>query len=178
MLYRTMAIVLADILAAAAAGLTIPGALLSTGLVYAFFYWFRKSELTADRAGLLTVQDPEVAISSLLKLSGGSRKLVDDLSVDEFTKQADLNEDMDDSMLSLVYKLMIIKQQTHPFPALRARELREWSQSEQYKRLLRGDYPRSNTDVGIRTCAECAAIVTNVTFRYCPDCGASLTPAI
>lgn len=176
MLYRTMAIVLSELLKVAASGLTIPAALLSSGLLYSLYYWFRKSELTADRAGLLTVQDPDIAISVLLKLAGGSKKLVDDLSVEEFTKQADLYEDMDDSVLSLYYKFLLVSRQTHPFPALRARELREWSQSDQYLRLLRGDYPRNNTDAGLRTCPRCATVVTNVTFRYCPECGETLGP--
>jgi Zn-dependent protease with chaperone function len=176
MLYRTMAIVLKEVLEYAASGLTIPGQVLSAGLLYSLYYWFRKSELTADRAGLLTVQDADVAISSLLKLAGGSKRLVDDLSVDEFTKQADLYEDMDDSVLSLYYKFMLVSLQTHPFPALRAREIREGSHTEQYLRLLRGDYPRSNTDAGLRTCPNCHEVVTNVTFRYCAECGASLDP--
>jgi Zn-dependent protease with chaperone function len=176
MLYRTMAIVLAEVLKYAASGLTIPGQVLSSGLLYSLYYWFRKSELTADRAGLLTVQDADVSVSCLLKLAGGSKKLVDDISIDEFTKQADVYEDMDDSVLSLYYKFMLVRLQTHPFPALRAREIREWSHTEQYLRLLRGDYPRSNTDAGLRTCPKCHEVVTNVTFRYCPECGEGLTP--
>jgi Zn-dependent protease with chaperone function len=174
MLYRTMALVLASVLQTMAIGLTIPGAILTQALIGALYYWFRRSELTADRAGLLTVQDPDVCISGLLKLVGGSHKLVDDLNIDEFTKQADAYEDMDEDLLSLYYKIALVFQQTHPFPALRAREIREWSQSEQYRRLLRGDYPRVNTEAGRRTCASCGATVTNVTFRYCPECGETL----
>lgn len=177
MLYRTMAVVLADILTAATSGLSIPGYALSVGLLYAFYYWFRKSELTADRAGLLTVQDADISISRLLKLAGGSRRLVDDLNVEEFTKQADLYEDMDDNIQSLYFKFQLLRRQTHPFPALRAREVKEWSHSAQYGRLLRGDYPRMNTDAGLRTCSRCGTLVTNVTFRYCPECGESLEPA-
>ena len=174
MLYRTMAIVLADILAVATSGLSISGQALSAGLLYAFYYWFRKSELTADRAGLLTVQDPDISISRLLKLAGGSRRLVDDLNVEEFTKQADLYEDMDDNIQSLYFKFQLLRRQTHPFPALRAREVQEWAHSAQYARLLRGDYPRMNTDAGLRTCNRCGTLVTNVTFRYCPECGEPL----
>ncbi len=174
MLYRTMAYVLAEVLGMATGGLTIPGALISSGLLYAFYAWFRKSELTADRAGLLTVQDRDICISTLLKLSGGSQRLVDDLNVDEFTKQADVYEDMDESFLTLYYKFMVTRFQTHPFPALRAREVKEWSQSESYLRLLRGDYPRTDIEAGVRTCANCGTVVTNVTFRFCPECGQTL----
>jgi Zn-dependent protease with chaperone function len=174
MLYRTMAILLADILGVATSNFSIPGAILSQSLLYAFYYWFRKSELTADRAGLLTVQDPDVAISTLLRLSGGSRRLADDLSVEEFTRQADLYDDMDDSVLSSTYKFLLLQRQTHPFPTLRAREIKEWAATDQYARILRGDYPRANAEAGLRICPQCSLGVTNVTFRYCPDCGAAL----
>lgn len=174
MLYRTMAIVLAEVLEVASSGLTIPGALLSSGLLYALYYWFRKSELTADRAGLLTVQDPDVSISSLLRLAGGSRRLVDDYSLTEFENQADLYEDMDDDLIALYYKFLLVRWQSHPFPSLRARELRSWSDSDQYKKLLCGDYPSKNTGAGLRICSKCATVVSNVTFRYCPECGAPI----
>jgi Zn-dependent protease with chaperone function len=176
MLYRTMAILLATILREMAGFLSVPGAILTQALVYSLYAWFRKSELTADRAGLLVAQDYEVCNSALLKLVAGSHKLVDDLNIEEFTKQADQFEDMDEDFLSLYYKFTMLRHQTHPFPALRAREIKEWAQSEQYRRLLRGDYPRVNTDAGRRTCSHCGAVVTNVTFRFCPECGGGLDP--
>ncbi|MCW3097870.1 MAG: Zn-dependent protease with chaperone function [Chthonomonadaceae bacterium] len=176
MLYTQMAFLLADILSMAAGTITIPGALLTNGLIIALYTWIRKAELTADRAGLLTVQDSNVCVSGLLKLVGGSQKLMDDLNPDEFTRQADLYEDMDEDLMSLYYKLMLLRTQTHPFPSIRAREITEWSRSEQYLRLLRGDYPRVETETGRRTCSTCGTVVTNVTFRFCPECGNTLDP--
>ncbi len=174
MLYRTMAMVLANVMRTAVSGLTIPAAILSTGLVLAFYSWFRKSELTADRAGLLTVQDSEVCVSALLKLVGGSKRLSDDLNVKEFIQQADLYDDVEDDALGLYYKFMMVSQQTHPFPALRAREITEWGASEEYNRLLVGDYPRTDGLSNKRTCENCGTVVTNVSFRYCPECGETL----
>ena len=176
MLYRTMAILLATVLHEMAGFLSVPGAIMTQALVYALYAWFRKSELTADRAGLLVAQDSDVCISALLRLVAGSQKLADDLSIDEFVRQADQFEDMDEDFLSLYYKFTMLRHQTHPFPALRARELREWSQSDQYLRLLRGDYPRTNTEAGRRTCSRCNEVVTNVTFQFCPECGETLDP--
>jgi Zn-dependent protease with chaperone function len=176
MLYRSMALQLAktleELMPSEAAG-----KLISTALLYAFYSWFRMSELTADRAGLLVAQDPEICVSSLLKQVGGSQKLMDDLNPREFAKQADLYEDMEEDFLSLYYKFIVIsRQRGTPFPTLRAREIDEWGQSEQYQRLLRGDYPRRTADSGRRTCTNCSYLVTNVTFQFCPECGTPLPP--
>lgn len=176
MLYTQMGILLADILSMAAGAITIPGAILTHALIISICTWLRKAELSADRAGLLTVQDPHICVSALLKLVGGSQKLIDDLNPDEFTRQADLYEDMDDDIKTLYYKLLLLRMQTHPFPAVRAREVMEWSQSEQYAQLLRGDYPQVETEVSRRTCSNCGSVVTNVTFRFCPECGNTLNP--
>ena len=174
MLYRTMAYVVAELMTEVTKGLPLPAGLLTSALSLSLYAWFRRSELTADRAGLLVVQDPEVTNSCLLKLAGGSLRLADDLNVDEFVKQADVYEDMDEDFLSVYYKFRMISRQTHPFPALRAREIKEWADTEAYRRLLRGDYPRIETDAGKRTCANCGAVVTNVTFQFCPECGHTL----
>ena len=174
MLYTTMARVLADVMSTMAGDFPLPAYILTEGISFAMYAWSRKSELTADRAGLLTVQDPEVCISALLKLVGGSQKLVDDLNVEEFTRQADAYDDMEDDLRGVYYKLLLMRKQTHPFPAMRAREIKEWSQTEQYKRLLRGDYPRNATEAGKRICTQCGTVVTNVTFRFCPECGGEL----
>ncbi|HZO88595.1 MAG TPA: M48 family metalloprotease [Chthonomonadaceae bacterium] len=181
LLYRTMALWLASVLKRGMDIFAMPGKILSITLAYALFEWFRKAELTADRAGLLTIQDPQVCITGLLKLVGGSQRLMDDLNPEEFTKQADQYEDMDDSLLNMYFKYLIVLKfmedwEVHPFPVMRAREIKEWAQSQQYRRLLRGDYPRTDTEAGKRTCAACGTVVTNVAYRFCPECGQELGP--
>lgn len=173
MLYQTMAVLFKQMFDEAA-GLSPIGKVLSEGLMFALYEWSRKAELTADRSGLLTVQDAEVCISSLLKLAGGSQRMVDELSPAEFVKQADVYEDMDEDLLGVYFKFLLVSRQTHPFPALRAREVQHWSESEQYGRMVRGDYPRRDPRAGIRTCDACGATVSNVAFRFCPECGAPL----
>ena len=83
---------------------------------------------------------------------------------------------MEEDLISLYFKFSMVRWQTHPFPAYRAREIKEWSANENYLRILRGDYPRENPDAGIRVCTACGALVSNVTFRYCPECGAPVDP--
>ncbi len=174
MLYRTMATILADILKDASDMFAIPAAVVSHSIVYALSAWFRKSELTADRAGLLVAQDTSVCITALMKLVAGSHKLMDDLNPEEFVKQAEFLEDVEDDMMGLYYKLAILRMQAQPFPSVRAREMIEWSKTIQYRNLMDGVYPHSDPVAGQRTCKECGLLVTNITYKFCPDCGSEL----
>jgi Zn-dependent protease with chaperone function len=105
--------------------------------------WYRKSELTSDRAGLLATQDPEAARRSLMKLAGG-RHLAQ-LSHDEFHKQAreyDAVPDMRESLL----KLLQLQGTTHPFAVIRFAELDRWADEGEYRDILAGNYPRREDD--------------------------------
>ncbi len=170
MLYRTMAKYLAVVGLISMRNLPIVN-LLSQALLYAFYDWLRKSELTADRAASLVAQDSTVGVSALLKLAGGTVKEADPLNVEEFLKQADDYEDMDESLLNVLYKFEMTKFRTHPFPAMRAREVMRWHDSGAYRQILQGNYARMNDHTGVRNCSECGASVENASFRYCPECG-------
>lgn len=174
MLYRTIAIFLSIVGLVAARNLPFVN-LLSQALLYSLYDWSRKSELTADRAGLLVSQNQDVAISTLLKLAGGSQRTAQMLSTEEFVKQADDYEDMDESLLNVLYKFEMTWQMTHPFPAVRAREISRWSQSDQYGRILAGEYELAAGADEERRCKNCGATIQNPTFRFCTDCGASLS---
>ena len=99
------------------------GALLGQGLVYALLEWQRKAELSADRAGLLCVQDIDPAIRTFMKLAGGSSELVGDMDRDEFMRQIREYEDADRSTLNKAYKILLTASRTHPYAILRAKEL-------------------------------------------------------
>jgi Zn-dependent protease with chaperone function len=102
------------------------GALLGQGLVIALNDWFRKAELTADRAGLLCVQDLEVCMRAFMKMAGGARKLYEEMDLGEFIRQIRAYEDADRSNLNKAYKVLLTLYRTHPFPILRAKELDAW----------------------------------------------------
>lgn len=55
---------------------------LTPGLINAFLFWDRCSELSADRAAVLCDESPEGIVDSLLKIHG-----YDDINRDEFVKQ-------------------------------------------------------------------------------------------
>ncbi|MEU6574019.1 M48 family metallopeptidase [Streptomyces sp. NPDC046805] len=112
-------------------------------IVTALREWFRKSELSADRAGLLVGQDPRASMRGLMKMAGGNH--LHEMNVDAFLKQAeefDAGGDLRDSVL----KILNVLPRTHPFAAVRAAELKKWSESRDYQRIMDGHYPRRSGD--------------------------------
>jgi len=100
--------------------------LLGAGLELALYDWFRKAELTADRAGLLCVQDLDPAMRVFMKLAGGSARLIAEMDQEEFLRQIRDYEDADASKLNRVYKALVTAFRTHPFAILRAKNLDAW----------------------------------------------------
>ncbi len=112
-------------------------------LVTALREWFRKSELSADRAGLLVGQDVTASMRGLMKLAGGNH--LHEMNVDAFLEQADEYEkggDLRDSVL----KILNMLPRTHPFTTVRAAELKKWSESRDFQRIMDGHYPRREED--------------------------------
>ena len=113
------------------------------GIIWALEEWYRKAELSCDRAGLLASQDPAAAKRVLMKLAGGSR--LSELNSDAFMEQAhdyDAVPDVRDGLL----KILQLQGNTHPFAVVRFAELTRWIDSGEYERILAGDYPRRDTD--------------------------------
>src|SRR5690606_4086398 len=81
---------------------------------------------SADRAALLAVQDPQVAIRTFMKLAGGAESLISEMDQGAFLQQIRAYEDRDVSNLDRVYKLLITIFRTHPFPIMRAKHLDLW----------------------------------------------------
>jgi Zn-dependent protease with chaperone function len=112
-------------------------------LVTALEEWYRKSEISCDRAGLLAAQDPAAALRAQMKLAGGSR--LADMDVTAFLEQAreyDAQGDLRDGAL----KLLSLQGQHHPFAVTRAAHLRRWVDSGAYQQILAGDYPRRGAE--------------------------------
>ena len=113
------------------------------GIIWGLEEWYRKSELSCDRAGLLASQDPAAAKRVLMKLAGGAR--LSELNSDAFMEQAhdyDAVADVRDGLL----KLLQLQGNSHPFAVTRFAELSRWLDSGEYERILAGHYPRRDTD--------------------------------
>ncbi len=109
----------------------------------AFLEWSRKSELSADRAGLLGGQDIVVAQRLDMKMAGGGRgpAFEGQLDVEAFMRQAHEYANSSEG-LDVVYKLLSTLALTHPMHTVRAAELQKWVATGEYDRILRGEYTR------------------------------------
>ncbi|KAL6960421.1 Plastoglobule-localized metallopeptidase 48, chloroplastic, variant 2 [Sarracenia purpurea var. burkii] len=126
----------ANILTLGAYGVPGLGGLIAQSLEEQLFRWLRAAELTCDRAALLVAQDPKVVISVLMKLAGGCPSMADQLNVDAFLEQARSYDKAASSPVGWYIRNAQTRQLSHPLPVLRAREIDEWSRSQEYRTLL------------------------------------------
>ncbi|WP_433335496.1 M48 family metallopeptidase [Spirillospora sp. CA-294931] len=113
--------------------------------------WFRKAELTCDRAGLLAGQDLDAAKRTMMKLAGGTA--LNEMSTEAFLAQAreyDAAGDVRDGFL----KLMNLLRHTHPYAVVRFAEIEKWATGGEYERILAGDYPRRDQDANAKVSDE------------------------
>ena len=147
-LYRTIAAVLAIISLGA---LPMLASLVVLPVRLAFLEWSRKSELSADRAGLLGAQDIVVAQRLDMKMAGGGRGdgFAGQMNVDAFMQQAHEYAASGEG-LDVVYKVLSSLALTHPMHTVRAAELQRWVASGEYDRILRDEYHRRGPETAER----------------------------
>jgi Zn-dependent protease with chaperone function len=116
--------------------------------------WYRKSELSCDRAGVLAGQDPAAGRRALMKLAGGAK--MSELSHDAFQQQAREYDAVPDVREGLI-KLLQMQGTTHPFAVVRFAELDRWVREEGYEAILSGEYPRREDDPQVSVSEEMKA---------------------
>lgn len=105
--------------------------------------WQRKSELSADRAGLLAGQDPEAVKRALMKMAGGAR--LTEMNVEAFHAQAREYDEAGDVRDGLL-KFLNLLRRSHPYSVVRFAEIDHWVRDGDYRRILDGVYPRRDGD--------------------------------
>ncbi len=110
----------------------------------ALLEWYRKSELSADRAGMLGTQDTRASLTTFLKLAGG-KSFGDPIDLDAYLAQA-AEYDVGGSTWDSVLKALNTALREHPFHTVRVAELQRWEQSGAYSRILGGEYVRRGSE--------------------------------
>ncbi len=144
------------------------GAIALRAIIAAMFEWWRKAELSADRAGLLATQDPAVSLRLLMKLAGGGD--LSQIDTTAFLEQAAEyagGGDLRDS----IQKIGMTAWSSHPVPVARAAELQKWVGSGAYGVILGGDYARRDDDRGASVTEDVKAAASSYreSFSSSPD---------
>lgn len=169
MLYHDMARILpflGEIIGSVTLGI---GSLLSSGLEYSLMYWYRMSELTADRAGLLACQDEKVVLSALMKMGGVPKSFYDKMNTEDFIKQAKEFKGFDYDSMDKIAKILLIATQTHPWTVMRASEIIKWFESGKYQEIIEIHGKDSIEELEI-SCTKCGRKLKG-TETFCGVCG-------
>jgi hypothetical protein len=98
--------------------------------------WYRMSDYTADRMGLLCCQDINAAITTMIKKAGLPKKCYNNIDVQGFIQQArEFEENFTDTM-NRVVKVLSIRSAEFPWLVVRAGKLYDWYHSDEYKQII------------------------------------------
>lgn len=107
----------------------LPAEVLSGALKLALLKWYRASEFTCDRAGLICTGDLSTAENALLKMHMQTEE-IEDIDIDSLLSQ--IKEKLS---WNLIVKLKELSE-THPFFGYRVLETRKFYHSDQYKTII------------------------------------------
>ena len=106
----------------------------------------------------------------MARLSGGPKSITNSLNMQEWIKQADQYDQIrNDNLWSKALQLSIIIGQSHPFSAVRVREIFKWGESSQYKNLMQN----LKAEESGKKCPECKLAVC-ADWTFCKHCGTKL----
>lgn len=115
--------------------------------------WFRRAEITCDRAGLLCSRDLDAGVSSFMKLAIGSRRLYEEMDVDEYLAQ------IEEGATSIGRFSEFFA--THPFLPKRIQALRTFADSALYRTHMGQDGGLTIEEVDERTSRIIAIVASN-----------------
>lgn len=137
---------------------------LATPLRLAIGYWDRKSELSADRVAALLC-GADTVVRTQLRLAGGPKSLTKSVDIEMFAQQAEQYEELlRSSRVDNLMQKFAVRNDSHPFCAVRVNEVLKWSKSPEFeivKSLMLGS-------AGI--CPHCHRPVMKG-WLYCRSCG-------
>lgn len=135
------------------------GNVVSSGLIYAFYEWRRKAELSADRAALLATDDLPLVMNTMMKMAGGSSQYGHEVNLQEFIRQSQTYQDLDQDNLNQVYKFLLYNGGqgsflSHPFPVDRLHYLQTWYDSPEYAQIRQGNYHQQTAEGSVKVDSE------------------------
>lgn len=101
--------------------------IISEPLQWALMYWVRRSEFSADRVAAYVTGDADIVARTMMRLAGGGTRITESVDMEQFIQQAaDYQKFIKNSDKSKFIQNWMIKDLSHPFPAVRAAEIKKW----------------------------------------------------
>lgn len=141
---------------------------LSMPVQLALLYWYRRSELSCDRAASVVMRGPDSVVDTMVRFAGGPREITQGVDFDLYAKQVDDYDKLLESNWDQLLVGLRTMQMTHPFPAVRAREIKKWCGGNHFKRIIR------SLEDGVDSCSLCGEDV-GLGWNFCRRCGAAVT---
>jgi len=98
--------------------------------------WYRVSDFSADRIGLLCCQDINVALRTMIKMAGLPTKYYDQIHIESFIQQAREFNTQNNGLMDNIIKYLSINAACMPWLVLRASELLKWYNSGEYQKII------------------------------------------
>lgn len=106
-------------------------------LQYAYFYWNRCSEFSADRVAAYYHNDAQPVVNTMMALCGATNNLTYKVDVNEFLEQAKgYKELVTTSKYNKVLEFLVFGENTHPLTAYRAYEIKQFFENENYTEFI------------------------------------------
>ena len=132
---------------------SLPGAGMALfGLKLPLYDWYRKADLSADRAAYLVMQDADPIMRMVSKIAGGSKEVAERISTASIEAQADevdnIIRDMQEGgfkkKMSYYFSNLVMQgmMRSQPWPTIRIQEIKKWAQTSQAQDLLAGKEPQ------------------------------------
>lgn len=145
----------------------LPIPFLKFALKYALLYWDRCSEYSADRVSAYIMGGSDSVVSTMTELGSGLLKYNEQISEEEFLKQAeDFNDFSDESGWNKFLMYYQLIGTDHPFLTDRARSIVEWCNSTTFNDICRNGVPQKN----VSKCPNCNSSIDSDSV-FCGYCG-------
>ncbi len=140
----------------------------------ALWQWYRWSEFTADRAGLLACQDLKTAMGAMAKIAGLPRKYFDSFDIDDFVTQAREYKGLGETSYAKLIKVFSSMSRNQAFTISRANELLKWFDSGEYQAVLERKTrikPAPQAAPQASFCRHCGFKLEPSNAFFCSNCG-------
>lgn len=161
-LYHTMAMLLLQYGSAIFGALATFSAPIRLGLLY----WYRRSELSADRAAAVALKSPTPVIETMIRLAGGPKSITGKINLELYMQQADSYDKLLEGNWDKMLQNFAVMNMQHPFASVRTREISRWCDGPEFPKVINALYEQQSA----LSCPQCGKLV-QADWKFCGRCG-------